>query len=428
MEDKRHRNRSRKISNGEERAFSPDVLVNPTYKEAQNLLLSRISPVETETISLSRSGGRILAQDLIAMADVPAFDRSPYDGYAFRAEDTADASKETPVMLRILEEVPAGANPAQTVTAGTATKVLTGAPIPQGADAVIMFEKTSFTKESVTLYSPARSGENIVCAGEDIRRGAVVAERGKAIDAAISGMLASQGVSNPRVYRKPRIAIISTGSELVEAEDNPPEGKIRNSNRYTYETAVRQLGCEVSYLGIAGDSVSDIAELIRQGVRSYDMVITTGGVSVGEYDLTAEAMEAAGAKLLINGIDMKPGMACAMAVKDRKLICGLSGNPASSLTTFCVVLHPVIRKLKGLGSYMPVEIPVTLTDAFPKKSPKTRFLRGKLELSSGAVSFKPAQDQGNVVLSSAIGCDMVVLVPAGSGPLEAGTVLNGFVI
>ncbi len=404
------------------------MMKNPDYSTARELLLAAVSPVESEAVSLSRCGGRILAQDLIAEENIPAFDRSPYDGYAFRAADTAGASGATPVELRVLEEIPAGAVPTVTVTEGTAVKLLTGAPIPEGADAVIMYEKTQFTEQSVTLFAPMKPGENIVRTGEDVCKGAILAKCGDAIDPGIAGTLAAQGMAQPLVYRVPRIGIISTGSELTELDEVPKPGMIRNSNRYTFETAVRNLGCEPVWLGLAGDRAEEICALLKKGIAECDAVISTGGVSVGDYDLTPDAMELAGAELLFRGVSMKPGMACAYGVCDGKLICGLSGNPASSVTNFYAVAVPALKKLAGRRNYLPQEISVTLANGFGKRSPGTRFLRGRLELENGTVCMVLPKDQGNVVLSSTIGCDVMAVVPAGSGPVAAGTVLKGFLL
>ena len=404
------------------------MLDNPCYERAQELLLSVVNPVSVEHISLSECGNRVLAQNLIAQENVPAFDRSPYDGYALRAADTALATEEHPVILQILEEIPAGAVPTKEITTGTAAKVLTGAPIPVGADVVVMYENTEFTDHSVMLVVPLKVGANIVRAGEDIREGTVLAQVGAVIDPGLSGTLAAQGIVNPLIYRIPRVAILSTGSELVEADAIPGAGKIRNTNRYMLEAALKRLGCNPVYLGIARDSIADISALIDKGLSECDAVITTGGVSVGDYDLTPTAMEASGAEILFRGVDMKPGMACAYGIKGGKLICGLSGNPASALTNFYAVAMPALKKLTGQSAYLPHEIQITLSDGFTKKSPKTRFLRGRLELKDGVVCMNLPKDQWNVVLSSAIGCDVMAVVPAGSGPLEVGTILKGFLL
>ena len=392
------------------------------------MLLGLTRAVEPERVPLTDCAGRILAEDLTAAENVPPFDRSPYDGYAFRAADTASASRETPVTLEILEEVPAGAVPTKAVVPGTAVKILTGAPIPEGADAVVMYELTEYTASHVRLFAPAKSGENIIRAGEDVKKGQLLAPAGTAIDAGLAGTLAAQGISRPLVYRRPRVGILSTGNEVTELDMPLEDGRIYNSNRYTLAAALLRAGCQALYLGLAGDSVEAIAGLITDALTHCDALLLTGGVSVGDYDLTPQAMELSGVELLALGVDIKPGMACAYGVKDGKLVCGLSGNPASSLTNFYAVVLPAVNKLCGRREAVPPEITVALSEAFPKKSKNTRFLRGRLDLSDGTAQICLPGDQGNVVISSSIGCDVMALVPAGSGPLPAGTKLKGFLL
>ena len=404
------------------------MLVNPDYGTARDLLLSRVTPLGAEEIPLTESAGRLLAEDLTAAEDVPPYDRSPYDGYAFRAADTAEASREKPVTLTVQEEVAAGQVPSKPVLPGTAAKVLTGAPIPEGADAVCMFEKTAFTPETVTLFAAFRPGENVVKTGEDVKKGAVLARAGDVIDAGTAGTLAAQGMPRPRVFRRPRVGLISTGDEVTEVEAPAEPGKIRNANRYTLAAALERAGLIPVWLGLAGDDVSRIAALIREGAAACDALVLTGGVSVGDYDLTPAAMEAAGCELLFRGAAIKPGMACAYGLLAGKPVCALSGNPASSLTNFYVIALPALKKLAGCREPVPRTFPVALRNGFGKKSPADRFLRGRLDLSDGTAAMVLPPDQGNVVLSSSIGCDVMALVPAGSGKLEAGTVLKGFLL
>ena len=399
-----------------------------SHIEARSRMMERVCPVDTEEVPLSRLSGRILAQNVTARESIPPFDRSPYDGYAFRSEDTAQASQEAPVTLRILEEIPAGSVSHCPVTAGCAVKVLTGAPIPQGADAVIKFERTEFTAETVTIFSPCKSGSNIVRAGEDVHAGDPLAKAGTVIDAGLLGTLASQNIPAAPVYRVPKIGIISTGSELVEVGSPRIPGKIYDSNRYMLCAAVSNLGLEPVLIGQAADNVPDILACIQQGLAQCDGLLLTGGVSVGDYDLTPDAMEQAGVEILFRGVDIKPGMACAYGVWEGKPICALSGNPASAITNFHTIAAPVLRRLSGQSSCVPREISVKLADGFRKKSPGTRFLRGILDLSDGTVRMRLPCGQGNVVLSSTIGCNVMAIVPAGSGPLPEGTELKGFLI
>lgn len=405
------------------------MLKRPDTATARQLLLDAVVPVGTERISLGDCTGRVLAQDVVAQENIPSFDRSPYDGYAFCAADAVNASKETPVVLRILEEVPAGTVPAAAVTKGTAVKILTGAPIPKGADAVVPYEQTAFTGESVTLFSPAKSGQNVVRAGEDVKKGDLLARKGSEIDAGLAGVLASQGIVMPEVCRMPKIGILSTGRELVEAETAVLErGMIRDSNRLMMMIALKELGCECVDLGIAQDSAEEIGAALRRGLDVCDAIVSTGGVSVGDYDLMPDALKLVGGKLLFRGVEMKPGMACAYAVCEGKLICGLSGNPASAFTNFHVIAVPALRKLMGRREFLHRNIRLRLTEGFGKNSPVSRFLRGKLELEDGMTRMSIQKEQGNVVLSSTVGCDVMAVIPAGSGPVPAEAELDGFLL
>ena len=404
------------------------MLNNASWTEARDLLLSRVHPVETEEIPLDACAGRVLAFDLRAEEDVPPFDRSAYDGYAFRAEDVAEAAKERPVTLTITETVAAGSVPALPVLSGQAAHVMTGAPIPEGADCVINFERTAFTAETVTLFAPMKPGDNIVRRGEDVAAGSLLAPCGTVIDAGLAGTLAAQGIARVRVYRQPVVGVISTGSEVVEADQPQPQGKIRNANRASFTALLRREGCRVRYLGLAGDEAEAIRSRIAEGLRDCDLVLLTGGVSVGDWDVTPEAMERAGAEILLRGVAMKPGMACAYGLSDGKLVLGLSGNPASSLTNFCVCALPALRRLCGRADALPQPIRARLLRDFKKKSPSDRFLRGRLALAEGMVGFDASADQGNIVLSSTIGCSAFLLIPGGSGPMAAGTELKGFTL
>lgn len=395
---------------------------------ARDAVLEAVTPVGTEAIALSAAGGRVLAQSLLAEGDVPPFDRSPYDGYAFRAADTANATPENPVTLRILEEIAAGSVSHIPVTVGTAVKILTGAPIPPGADTVTKYEDTEFSAETVTLFRSAKAGENIVRRGEDVKAGEALALPGQVIDPGLAGMLAGQGVYRPLVYRKPRVGVLSTGNEVVdELEGALPDGKIRNTNRYMLEAALAAAGCEPVYLGIAGDDAGAICGAMKAALPGCDAIVLTGGVSVGDYDMTPAAMDMLGAKMEARSLRLKPGGACAYAVKEGKLLCGLSGNPASAMTNFYAVALPALRKLAGYREPKLKEITMTLAGDFRKKSPQTRIMRGSLSLEEGTVKFHH-REQGNAVIRSLVGCDALAVVPAKSGPLPAGTVLKGFLL
>ena len=401
---------------------------NIEYTAARELLLTHVRPMDTERVPLVEAGGRVLAQRVTAGRDVPPFDRSPYDGYAFRAADTAGAAKDHPVTLRVLEEIPAGSMWTRTVTPGTAVKILTGAPIPPGADAVTKYEDTEFSDDTVTISAAFNAEENVVLRGEDVHVGDVLAEVGTVIDAALLGTLAAQNISKPLVYRRPRVGVITSGSELAEPGEELTGGKIVNTNRYAFTDAVRHAGCEPVFYGAPEDDPAVIAALIDTALSECDMVITTGGVSVGDYDFTPDAMERAGAKILIRTLHLKPGGASAYAVRDGKLVCGLSGNPASAMTNFYAVVLPALRKLRGLREPRLTELTVALAAEFGKKSPKTRLIRGRLRFADGTAVMDVSRAQGNGVLHSLSGCDLLAEIPAGSGKLPAGTRLTAYLI
>jgi molybdopterin molybdotransferase len=293
---------------------------------------------------------------------------------------------------------------------------------------VTKYEDTIFNAETVTISKTFQSGDNVVPRGEDVQKGQQLATAGTIIDSALLGTLAAQGITAPLVYAVPKVGIITTGSELVEPGTQLTGGKIVNTNQYTFRAAVAQAGCEPIFLGTPGDDPEAIAAAIAQGLPQCDLLISTGGVSVGDYDFTPDAMERAGATLHIRTLKLKPGGASAYGFASKTLLCGLSGNPASALTNFYAVVLPVLRRLRGLSTPHLTEIPVILGEDFNKKSPKTRLIRGILDLTTGENVMHVSRAQGNGVLHSLIGCDLLAEIPAGSPRLSAGTKLTAYLI
>ena len=398
------------------------------YLKARSLLLARVGPIGVEQVPLADCAGRILAEGLAAREDVPPFDRSPYDGYALLSSDTSGIDEDHAVTLEILEEVAAGHVGHCVVTSGKAVKVLTGAPLPEGADAIVPFEETRFTERTVTLFGPVKSGSNVIRIGEDVKAGTMLAAAGTVIDSGLAATLAGQGIAAPSVFHVPQVGIVSTGSELIEPGYPLEPGRIYNTNRYALAAALARDNAAPEFIGSAGDDADAIAALIEKGLTRCDALVLTGGVSVGDYDLTPDAMEKCGVDILFRGLAMKPGMACCYGMAGRKPVMALSGNPASAMTNYYAVARPAVRKLTGLADYMPPEIEMSLSGGFHKNSRQTRLLRGKLEIVEGRATLRLPGDQGNVVISSLIGCDAFAIVPAGTGPLPAGTMLKGFLL
>ncbi|MCR4842242.1 MAG: molybdopterin molybdotransferase MoeA [Eubacterium sp.] len=398
------------------------------YKYATEVLVNNVVPTGICSVGLNELYGRILAEDLVAEENVPAFARSPYDGYAFRACDTAGASEERPVTFKVIENIRAGQVAEKEVTENTAIRLMTGAPIPKGADAVCKYEDTVFTDTEVTISAGYKSGANVVAEGEDIKLGTTLAKAGTRIDIGIIGTAASLGLSAVKVYIKPKAGIISTGDEIVAPGEELPYGKIRNSNSHTIAAALRQLGFETVYLGHARDDVDEICDLIARGEEDCDLIVSTGGVSVGDYDLVPDAMEKKGYSIPVGGVKMKPGMACAYGVKDGRLMLGLSGNPASSLTNLQCVCAPALRKMTGLSEYGHRLIKMELADDFRKGSNGVRFIRGRLDFVDGRVVLRASQDQGNIVMSSVIDCNAYGIIAPDRAPVYAGEIIDGFIV
>lgn len=398
------------------------------YKDAIRILTENVGTAGTEVVGIDSTYGRVLAEDIRADEDVPSFDRSPYDGYAFRAEDTVRACEENPVTLKVIDNIRAGEVSEKRVIKGTAIRLMTGAPLPEGADAICKYEETDFTDTNVKIYKEYRPDDNIIRAGEDMKKGTLIARTGSVIDAGLLGTMASFGMTGIRVFMKPIAGIISTGDELVDASAVPGPGKIRNSNRYTMAAALESIGFDTTYLGHAGDSVENIKALIDKGYNECDIIISTGGVSVGDYDLVPDAMEASGYRIMVNGVGMKPGMACAYGLKDGKVMLALSGNPASSLTNLQCICYPALRKLAGYRDYDHKLIKMKLGNECKKAGKGTRFLRGRLTITDGEANLDFPDEQGNVVISSAIFCNAYGILTDMKAPVACGTKVDAFLV
>lgn len=398
------------------------------FRETRDLLLAHVTPVATETAPLESLLNRILAEDIHARIMVPHYDRSPLDGYALMSADTQSATPESPVTLHVAGEIKAGDTADITPAPGEAVKILTGAPVPRGADAVIRYEDTVFTPDTVTISHPLRPGENIIYAGEDVKIGDVLMTRGTRADLAELGMLASQGFDRALVFQKPRVALICTGSELTEPGTELQGSQIYNSARPMLMAALEKDGCQADYLGCAADDLAKITALIRSALEDHDAVLLTGGVSAGDYDLVPSAMEQAGISLMIRGVRMKPGMAFACGVSRGRPCIGLSGNPAAAMVSYHCIAAPLLRKCAGAAVCVPPILRVLMTGDFGKTSRCERILRGPMSFEDGRLAMCPSDRQGNVMISGLKGADLLVIVPEGHGPVKKGDVLEGFLI
>lgn len=388
-------------------------------EEAVSLLLTQFPPLpQTEEISLAQVLNRVCAEDMAAGVDHPPFDRSPLDGYAARSEDLAGADASFPAVLRVTQRIYAGQVPSGPVEPGTCARIMTGAPIPPGADCIIRQEDTDYGEEQVRIFVSSAPHRNICDRGEDLRKGTPILSRGTVLTPAHLGVLAGQGLDRVSVFVPLEVGVLATGDELVPPGAPLPPGKIYNSNG-TYLSARL---CQLGMRPVTGNRGADRLEVLTASLEALldrcGAVLSTGGVSVGEKDLMPAALEALGAQVLFHGVAVKPGSpVLAAAVRGKPVLC-LSGNPFAAAATFEVIARPLLCRLAGWCDPMPRRIGGTLTTPFPKASPGRRLVRARLEGS--AVSL-PSGQHVSGALSALIGCNCLIDIPAGSPPLAANT-------
>ncbi len=359
--------------------------------------------------------GQVLAEDVIAQLDQPPFPRSPLDGYALRGADSAGADRSHPISLNVTGKVCAGEWMERTVQPGEAVRIMTGAPIPPGADAVIRQEDTDLGIERVLLYQSVKPWQNYCYQGEDFRRGTLLLKAGTVLDAEAVAILACNGIAQVKAVPKPQIAILSTGDELVMPGRPLSPGKIYNSNLYLLQTRLREMGVPCQGRPI-GDNAEAVCEAIEQAIGQADAIITTGGVSVGERDVLNEVLPMLGAEMIFDGLQMKPGSPAKYALLNGVPLLALSGNPFAAAATMELLGRPMLGALMGSEAFSCMSVSATLGGAFPKPSRQRRFVRARWE--NGIVT--PAQTHSSGQLFSMLGCNCLIDIPAGTPPLEPG--------
>lgn len=389
-------------------------------EEAVNLIAEAAAPIkETMSVPLSDACGYITASDIIADSAVPSFPRSAMDGYAVNSKDTGSASKESPVTLKVIGEIMAGDCPNLKYAPGTAVRVMTGAMVPEGYDSVVKQEDTDFGEEEVQVFASLSQYMNYCHAGEEIEKYAVVLKAGTRIGRTEAGLIASLGMSEVGVRRPVRVAVISTGSELCEAGEVLKPGQIYNSVRYILGTAVRQEKLDLSFECTCPDDEYTIMSLLRQALDESDIVLTTGGVSVGKKDLMPEILEKLRAERLFGGVNIQPGTPTIGSVLDGKIILSLSGNPYAAMANFDLYFWPVVSKLMGSKSFLPGEGEAVLADSYDKVNRMRRLIRA---YESGGKVYLPASEHMSSVFGNTISCNCYMDIPAGKSVHPGDTV------
>nr|WP_235701850.1 gephyrin-like molybdotransferase Glp [Bacillus altitudinis] len=380
---------------------------------------------QVEWVPLKNSLGRWIAEDILADHDVPAFDRSPYDGFALRAEDTKEASSEHPVEFEVIDHIGAGIVSAKTIGPFQAIRIMTGAKIPKGANVVIMLELTkTFEKDGKSMMSLKRrlkKGDNISRQGEETLKGNVMIKKGSKVTPGVTAILATFGYAVVPVVKKPVIGIISTGTELLQVSDAMVDGKIRNSNLSMVYAQVLEAGGEPLDLGGVSDDFDQSYEAVKAALSKVDMLITTGGVSVGDFDFLPAIYEKLGAEVLFNKVAMRPGSVTTVAaLSNGQLLYGLSGNPAACFVGFELFVKPIIYKWCLKENPFPVFAEAKLTHDFPKANPFTRFVRASLDFAGSQLSVTPTGLDKSSAVTSIAHADCFIVLPGGTRGFSAG--------
>jgi molybdopterin molybdotransferase len=389
------------------------------FEQALQLVLADAKPLPSESAPLLGCLGRVLREDVQARHPIPPFDRSAMDGYAVRAADVAGSSRERPARLRVIEDVPAGYRPKKTVGPGRATRIMTGAALPPGADAVVMVEDTETQGDEVKIFNPVPAGEYVVPAGEDVAAGQVVMEAGAVIGPAEMGMLAAVGQSRVKVSRRPRVAVISTGDEVVEPGRPLRPGQIRDANGYSLFGLAQAAGADAKFLGIARDRKANLLTKLRRA-RGCEVVVLSGGVSVGDYDLVQDILLAEGVKKIFWQVAIKPGKPTFVGRTGRQYLFGLPGNPASCMVTFSLFVRPLLDALLGKRERGLPRGRAKLAQEVRLKTGRRHFLRGVLTSVDREPSVSVLRDQHAGVLRSMVEANVLVDIPDHVTDLPAG--------
>ena len=391
-----------------------------SVEEALERILSYFHPLEPEKVPILESLGRVLAEDVHADMDIPPLTNSAMDGYAVLAADTAGASPDGPRRLRIVHNLAAGYTTNVEVRPGTAIRIMTGAPIPPGADAVVRFEDTEREGDWVNILTEVPVGKNVRPAGEDVRKGELVLARGTVVRPQEVGMLAALGRREVLVIRRPRVAILATGDELVEIDQVPPPGKIRNANSYSNAAQVLKYGGVPVLLGIARDDVGELTAKVKEGLeRGVDLFLTSGGVSVGDFDVVKKVLATEG-EISFWRVRMKPGKPLAFGRIGGVPLLGLPGNPVSAMVSFELFARPAILKMLGKTELDKPTVEAILEDGIERKDNRRHFLRVSVERREGKYYARLTGEQGSGILSSMVKAQGLAIIPEDWGRVEPG--------
>ncbi len=388
-------------------------------EEARSILLAKTCPLGSQRVPVEAALGATLAEEVVSDVDMPPFNRAAMDGYAVRLADIA----ATPVELTIVEHIKAGDAPKRALGAGECSEIMTGAPVPDGADAVVQVEHTGPAAENlVRILEPLAGKTNIARQGEDLGRGDVVLEPGRLLRSAEVGLLAMVGRREVQVYQRPTVSILATGDELIEPAVGrvPRPGQTRNCNNFSLLAECARAGFQATALGIARDTREELETKIRAGLEA-DVLLVSGGVSMGKYDLVPEVFEALAVVVHFTKVAIKPGKPTVFATRGKKLVFGLPGNPVSVIVVFRLFVEPALRRLAGRTEPLPRMASVTLTTSVRSRGDRRSYLLVRLRSSDRGLLAEPVPSHGSADLMALTNADALIQVEAGAGEVSAGT-------
>ncbi len=406
---------------------SPHMVNMIGFDEAREIILGAVRALPAEGVSLAEARGRVVAEDVVAEADLVPYARSAMDGYVVRSADIAAAAAGRAVRLPVAGKVLAEQGDA-TLAPGSAMAITTGAPVPHGADAVLPYEQVEREGDSIVVSAPVRAGNCIFPPAEDVRRGDLLVRRGDVLRPAALALLAFTGRAQVQVYRRPRASVVCTGSELVEVSATPGHGQIRNSNAYTLTALIAECGAEARLCGTSPDNRGELRRLLETARRGADLLVTTGGASVGERDLVKGVLGDLGAEFRFRTVAVRPGKPIGFGTWDGVPVCVLPGNPAAAFVGFYEFVRPALLRLAGRRATHLPAVRATLRGQVKSKTARRYILLAQLALTREGFEVTPLANQCSVLVRTSADANALILLPEGPASFDAGDIVEVHVL